>query len=115
MDPNCIFCRIVAGEIPSDTIYQDELVTAFRDLHPVAPTHILVVPNKHIASNNEVELADEPVLGRLFTTARRLAEEEGIAADGYRLILNTGPHGGQEVHHLHLHLIGGQKMKHPMG
>lgn len=115
MKPDCIFCKIVAREIPADIVYSDEHVTAFRDLHPVAPTHILIVPNKHIPSNREVEEDDAPVLGRLFLTARRLAEEERIAVDGYRLILNTGPHGGQEIYHLHLHLIGGRRMQHPMG
>ena len=112
---NCIFCKIIAGEIPSEILYRDELVSAFRDIHPVAPVHILVVPNRHIASNNDVIPEDEPVLGRLFSAARLLAEREGIAESGYRLIINTGPHGGQEVFHLHLHLIGGQRMKHPMG
>ena len=112
---DCIFCKIVAGEIPGDIVYRDELVTAFRDINPVAPVHILIVPNRHITSNNAVDEEDAPLLGRLFTTARKLAEQEGIAADGYRLILNTGAHGGQEVFHLHLHLIGGRKMQHPMG
>ena len=112
---DCIFCKIVAGELPSDIVYSDEMVTAFRDIHPVAPTHILIIPNKHIDSNNEVSPEDEPLLGRLFTTARQLAKAEGIARDGYRLILNTGPHSGQVVYHLHLHLIGGHQMKHPMG
>ena len=112
---DCIFCKIVAKEIPTDFLYRDELVTAFRDIHPVAPTHILIIPNKHIASNNAVSEEDEPLLGRLFTTARKLAEEEGIDESGYRMILNTGSHGGQVVFPLHLHLIGGQKMKHPMG
>jgi len=112
---DCIFCKIVAGEIPSDRLYQDEHVTAFRDINPVAPTHVLIVPNKHIASNNEITSADEALIGHLFTTARDLAKQDGIAEDGYRLIINTGPHGGQVVHHLHLHLIGGQKMRHPMG
>ena len=112
---DCVFCRILAGEIPGDFVHRGELVSAFRDIHPVAPTHILIVPNKHIASNDEIEAQDEETLGRLFLTARDLAREEGIAESGYRLVLNTGPHGGQEVDHLHLHLIGGQKMKHPMG
>lgn len=112
---DCIFCKIVAGEMSSDRLYQDESVTAFRDINPVAPTHVLIVPNKHIASNNEVADEDEALVGHMFTTARDLAAREGIAGDGYRLIMNTGPHGGQVVHHLHLHLIGGQKMRHPMG
>jgi histidine triad (HIT) family protein len=112
---DCIFCRIVAGEAPSERLYQDEQITAFRDIHPVAPVHVLVVPNRHIASVNELSEADEALVGRMFTIVRQLAEQEGIQESGYRLIVNTGAHGGQVVHHLHLHLIGGQRMRHPMG
>ena len=112
--PDCIFCRIIEGQAPGEKVYQDEQVTAFRDIHPVAPTHILIVPNRHLASVNDVTLADEPALGRLFIVARQLAEQEGLRS-GYRLIVNTGPHAGQGVFHLHLHLIGGQRMRHPMG
>jgi histidine triad (HIT) family protein len=115
MSTNCIFCKIVSGEIPSQKVYSDELVTAFRDIHPAAPTHILIVPNKHLASVNEVETEDEEMVGRLFTAARKLAEQEGVHETGYRLIVNSGPHAGQEVFHLHLHLLGGQKMRYPMG
>ncbi len=114
-DPNCIFCKIVAGEIPSTIVYQDDLVTAFRDIHPVAPVHILIIPNKHIPDNNAFLEEDTAIAGRMLTTVRKLAESEGINEDGYRLIMNTGPHGRQEVQHLHLHLIGGQIMKHPIG
>jgi histidine triad (HIT) family protein len=112
---DCIFCRIVTGEAPSETLYKDKQITAFRDSHPVAPTHVLVVPNRHIASVNDLTEADELLIGQMFTTVRKLAEQEGIDKSGYRLIVNTGPHGGQAVHHLHLHLIGGQRMRHPMG
>jgi histidine triad (HIT) family protein len=115
MSTNCIFCKIVSGEIPSQKVYSDELVTAFRDIHPAAPTHILIVPNKHLASVNEVETEDEEMVGHLFTAARKLAEQEGVHETGYRLIVNSGPHAGQEVFHLHLHLLGGQKMRYPMG
>ena len=115
MSTDCIFCKIVSGEIPSPKLFSDELVTAFRDIHPKAPTHILIVPNKHLVSVNEVEPGDEAVVGRLFTATRSLAEQEGIAQSGYRLIINTGPNGGQEVLHLHMHLLGGQKMRHPLG
>lgn len=111
----CSFCRIIAGEAPSTQLYQDEHLTAFRDIHPVAPTHILIVPNRHIASLNEATPEDERLLGSMFTLARRLAQQEGIAEEGYRLIVNTGWHGGQTIHHLHMHLIGGQRMRHPMG
>ena len=107
--------EVMVRGIPGDFVHRGETVSAFRDIHPVAPTHILIVPNKHISSNNAVEDEDQETLGRLFLVARDLASSEGIAESGYRLILNTGPHGGQEVYHLHLHLIGGQRMKHPMG
>ena len=111
----CIFCKIVSGEIKGDIVYRDEQVTAFRDLHPAAPTHILIVPNHHIDSVGTLEEADEQLAGHLLFTARKLAEQERIAQSGYRIITNTGKDGGQTVLHLHLHLIGGQSMKHPMG
>ncbi len=114
-DPDCIFCKIVAGEIPSDIIHEDKVVTAFRDINPVAPTHILIVPKKHIPDNNAFTDEDEPIAGHMFTIVRDLARQEGIAETGYRLIMNTGEHGHQEVKHMHLHLIGGQSMQHPMG
>ena len=113
--PDCIFCDIINKKASADILHQDELVTAFRDIHPVAPFHVLIVTNKHIASVNDVEIEDEQVLGHLFTTARKMAEREGFAANGYRLIVNTGKHGGQIVYHLHMHLMGGQIMKHPIG
>ena len=112
---DCIFCKIIAGESPSQKVYSDDLVTAFRDIHPVAPTHILIIPNKHIASMNDLTPADMPLLGHMLALAPKIAEQEGIRESGYRLILNTGPHGGQVIYHLHLHLIGGQRMRYPMG
>lgn len=115
MDSSCIFCKIVAGEIPATIVHKDEQVTAFRDLHPVGPTHVLIVPNKHISSINAVEPEDAPLLGHLFVIARKIAETDNIQENGYRVIVNTGEHGGQTVHHLHMHVIGGQPMKHPMG
>jgi histidine triad (HIT) family protein len=115
MSNDCLFCKIIAGEIPSEKVFEDDQVTAFRDINPVAPTHILIIPNKHIASINELTPEDENLVGHLFTTAKELAEREGVAESGYRLIINVGPDGGQVVYHLHLHLIGGQKMRHPMG
>lgn len=111
----CIFCKIVAGESPSERIYRDDGVTAFRDIHPVAPVHVLIVPNRHIGSVNDLTEADETLIGHLFMVARSLAQQEGIDRTGYRLITNTGPHGGQAVFHLHLHLLGGQRMRFPMG
>ena len=110
MAEETIFSKIIRKEIPSEMTYQDELVTAFRDINPQAPTHILIVPNKVIPTINDVSIGDETALGRLFTVAARLAKEEGIAEDGYRLIVNCRDHGGQEVYHLHMHLIGGRPL-----
>ncbi len=112
---DCIFCKIVKGEIPSAKVYSDEQVIAFRDIHPVAPTHILIVPNKHIASINELESGDEQLMGRLIFVAKQIAAQEGIAHDGYRLVFNTGAHAGQVVFHVHLHLIGGKPLRMPVG
>jgi histidine triad (HIT) family protein len=112
---DCIFCKIITGEIPSTNVFRDEQVTAFRDLNPAAPTHILLVPNKHIDSVNTLTNGDEPLIGHLFTAAKQIAAQEGIAEGGYRLIINTNAHAGQTVFHIHLHLLGGAPMKHPMG
>lgn len=105
-----LFTKIIEGEIPADIVYQDDLVTAFRDINPAAPTHILIVPNKEIPTVNDLEEADEQVAGRLLLVAKKLAAQEGIAENGYRLIVNCNKHGGQEVFHLHLHLIGGRSL-----
>ena len=105
-----IFSKIVSGEADADIVYQDDLVTAFRDINPSAPTHILVVPNREIPTANDLTEEDEAVAGRMLVVASKLAEEEGIAEDGYRLIINCNRHGGQEVYHLHLHLIGGRPL-----
>ena len=115
MSDSCIFCRIVSEEVRATIVYRDGQVTAFRDRHPVAPTHILIVPNKHIESVDALEPEDEQLMGHIFTVARKLAGDEGISDGGYRLITNTGANGGQTVFHLHVHLIGGQRMKHLMG
>lgn len=115
MTDSCIFCKIVSSEAKADIVYRDEQATAFRDIHPVAPTHILIVPNRHIESVSTLEAQDEQLVGHLFTVASQLANEEGISKGGYRLITNTGVDGGQTVLHLHLHLIGGQRMRYPMG
>ncbi|WP_108651311.1 HIT domain-containing protein [Dongshaea marina] len=105
-----IFSKIIAKELPADIVYQDERVTAFRDIDPKAPTHILIIPNKIIPTVNDIEAEDEAVVGYLFSVARKLAKQEGIAENGYRLIINCNQHGGQEVFHLHLHLVGGQPL-----
>ena len=105
-----IFEKIIAGELPADIVYQDDQVTAFRDINPAAPTHILVVPNKTIPTVNDIQPEDEPLVGHMIYVAKLLAEKEGIAEDGYRLIINCNKNGGQEVFHLHLHLIGGRPL-----
>ncbi|MFO7536734.1 MAG: HIT domain-containing protein [Chloroflexota bacterium] len=105
-----IFSKIIAGEMAADIVYQDDLVTAFRDISPQAPIHILIVPNKEIATVNEMSEADEAVAGRMLHVAKKLADQEGIAEDGYRLIINCNRHGGQEVYHLHMHLLGGRPL-----
>jgi histidine triad (HIT) family protein len=112
---DCIFCNVIAGDIPSTNVFRDQQVTAFRDIHPMAPTHILIVPNRHIESVNSLTTDDEQLIGHLFMIAKELAAQEGFAENGYRLIMNTGPHAGQTVFHVHLHLLGGGRMKHPMG
>jgi histidine triad (HIT) family protein len=112
---DCIFCRIIKGDIPSTNVFRDDQVTAFRDIHPAAPTHILLVPNRHIDSVNVMTSEDEQLVGHMIKVAGQLAAQEGIAEGGYRLIVNTGPHAGQTVFHIHLHLLGGAPMTHPMG
>lgn len=105
-----LFSRIIAGELPADIVYQDDLVTAFRDINPAAPTHILIVPNAEIPTVNDLTEADELVVGRMMRVASQLAVEEGIDESGYRLIVNCNRDGGQEVYHLHMHLIGGRPL-----
>ena len=115
MPDTCLFCRIVAGEIPSDRLYEDDLVIAIRDIAPRAPTHILLMPRKHIASAADLTEEDGPMLGRLFAVAAQLARDAGIAQSGYRLVSNVGRWGGQTVDHLHLHLMGGRAFDWPPG
>src|SRR6266498_5144008 len=112
---SCIFCKIINNEANATIVFRDDQVTAFRDSRPAAPTHILIVPNKHIESVNSLTSEDEALVGHLFVVARQLSTEEGIAESGYRLITNTGVNGGQTIFHLHLHLLGGARMKYPMG
>lgn len=115
MTESCLFCRIAAGEIPTELIHQDDDVVAFRDIAPKAPLHVLVIPRKHINSLNEAEPADALVLGKLMTTAAMLAEKEGVAGDGWRAVVNVGEGGGQSVFHVHLHLIAGRPLTWPPG
>jgi histidine triad (HIT) family protein len=102
-----LFERIANGELPADIVYRDADITAFRDIHPRAPVHILIVPNKPIPTANDIADSDATLIGRMFLVARDLAKQQGIAENGYRLIINCNAHGGQEVYHLHLHLVGG--------
>lgn len=110
MAEETIFSKIIRKEIPANIVYQDELVTAFSDISPQAKTHILIIPNKVIPTVNDVTEQDEVALGRLFIVAAKLAKKEGIAEDGYRLIVNCNKYGGQEVFHLHMHLVGGEPL-----
>ena len=115
MAEECIFCRIVAGEVPGDIVYQDEDFLAFRDILPKAPIHVLIIPKTHITSAAELTEGQQNLVGRLIMIAKNLAEKEGIAKKGYRLVINCGPEGGQVVPHLHLHLIGGRQMDARLG
>jgi len=112
---DCIFCKIVAGEIPSDTVYQDEEVIAFRDINPVAPTHLLIIPKKHIASLANITKSQLPLMGHMIDIANQLAKQEGISGSGYRLVINCGEQGGQLVPHLHMHLVGGRQLAPTLG
>jgi histidine triad (HIT) family protein len=115
MTEECIFCGIVAGKVPGDVVHQDENVLAFRDILPKAPTHLLIIPKAHITSVAELADEQQELAGHLIIIAKNLAEKEGIAKRGYRLVMNCGPEGGQVVPHLHLHLIGGRQMEAKLG
>lgn len=115
MASDCLFCRIVAGEIPSDRVHEDDTTLAFRDIAPKAPTHILVIPKAHIPSLAELAEEHGPLVGRMLAVIAALARSEGIADRGYRVVTNTGPDAGQSVPHLHLHLLGGRTMAWPPG
>lgn len=112
---DCLFCKIIDGEIPCDKVYEDDDVLAFRDINPQAPTHILIIPKKHIATVNDLEDADQALAGRLMLVAKQLATGEGIAEEGYRLVMSCNKGGGQDVFHIHLHLLGGRQMTWPPG
>ena len=113
--PECLFCRIVAGEIPARKAAEDDLVLAFHDIAPRSPTHVLVIPKSHIPSAADLAEDDGPLLGRLFATLASIAREAGIAGDGYRIVSNVGRWGGQSVDHLHFHLMGGRAFEWPPG
>jgi histidine triad (HIT) family protein len=112
---DCVFCRIVAGEIPADIVYQDKALVAFRDINPQAPTHILIIPKSHIASLADITAKHQALMGRIILLARDLAETEGISDGGYRLSVSTGADGGQLVPHVHFHLLGGRKLSDMLG
>ena len=112
---DCLFCKIVAGEIPARILYQDEQVIAFDDINPQAPHHKIIIPRKHIANLNEISAADESLTGHLVTTAAQLAKDLNVAEDGYRVVMNCNPNGGQTVYHIHMHLIAGRQMHWPPG
>ena len=114
-DQNCIFCRIVAGEIPAGIIYQDERALAFKDINPQAPVHTLIIPREHLESLDEAAQKDEALLGHLLRVAARVANEQGLSESGYRTVVNTGAGAGQSVFHLHLHILGGRPLTWPPG
>ncbi len=107
---DCLFCKIVKGEIPSTKVYEDEFVYAFKDINPEAPVHILVIPKKHIGSINKIEKEDEELIGKIFTTIKKVAKDQGIAESGYRVVSNCGKDAGQTVMHLHFHILGGKTL-----
>lgn len=113
--PDCVFCKIVARQLASTVVYEDEEFLAFRDINPVAPTHVLLIPKKHVSSLLDVPEEETPLLGRMLNLATRLARELGLANEGFRVVINTGRYGGQTVDHLHLHLLGGRSLQWPPG
>ena len=112
---DCLFCRIASGEIPADVVDSTDDIVAFRDIHPQAPTHVLLIPRRHIPSLTELEPSDAEVIGGLFLKAAEIARREGIADGGYRTVINAGADGGQTVFHVHLHLLGGRPLGWPPG
>lgn len=112
---DCIFCRIAAGEIPAKIVRQDEDTVAFRDIDPKAPSHVLVIPRRHIPSINTLTGDDAALIGKLFLAAKEIAAEDGVAASGYRMVVNAGPNAGQSVDHVHLHVLGGRALAWPPG
>ena len=112
---DCLFCKIIAREIPASIVYEDDRVLAFNDINPQAPVHVLVVPKRHIASLSDLADGDDQAVGEVVRRAAAIAHDKGVAAGGFRTVFNTNRDAGQTVFHIHVHLIGGQKMKHPMG
>lgn len=114
-DDNCLFCKILAGDIPADIVYESDNAIGFRDISPQAPTHVLVIPRKHIATINEIEPGDEGLVGSLYTAAKEIASAEGLSEDGYRAVMNCNAGAGQTVFHIHLHVLGGRTLTWPPG
>jgi len=114
-EQDCLFCRIVRREIPSQIVYETDNLLAFRDIDPKAPLHVLIIPKRHVASLNDVEPPDAALLGELFVAARAIARAEGVAEDGYRVVVNTNAGAGQTVFHIHMHLLGGRDLRWPPG
>jgi histidine triad (HIT) family protein len=112
---DCLFCKIVAGEIPAELLYEDEYVVAFKDINPQAPMHHLVIPKKHISTINDLSVDDEALVGKMYLAGKALAQQEGVADSGYRTVMNCGESAGQTVFHIHLHVLGGRKMEWPPG
>jgi histidine triad (HIT) family protein len=112
---DCIFCKMVSGEIQPDVVYEDDDVLAFRDANPTAPTHVLVIPRQHIATTNDLDEQSAAIVGKLYLAAKQVAENDGIADRGYRMVMNCNPEAGQSVYHIHLHLLGGRAMSWPPG
>ena len=112
---DCLFCKMINREISADIVYEDDDVLAFNDINPQAPTHILIIPKKHIATLNDIEESDLAIIGRLQFTAAKLAKEKGFAEDGYRVVMNCNEMGGQTVYHIHMHLMGGRAFTWPAG
>ena len=112
---DCIFCKIIAGQIPSDVVYTDDKVIAFRDINPMAPVHLLIIPREHIPLLNDITEQQIALVGHMVQVAKQLARQQGIATKGYRIVINTGPQGGQVVQHLHMHLLGGRELSGRLG
>lgn len=112
---DCLFCKMVAGEIKPDVVFEDDAVLAFRDVNPQAPLHVLIIPRQHIATTNDLTEDNADIVGKLYLAAKQIAAEEGVAEPGYRMVMNCNPGAGQSVYHIHLHLLGGRSLGWPPG
>ena len=115
MSDDCLFCKILAGDIPADIVYESESAIAFRDINPQAPTHVVIIPRRHIATINDLEPGDKVTVGSLYIAAKKIAEDEGLSEPGYRVVMNCNEGAGQSVFHIHLHLLGGRGLGWPPG